>query len=518
MVNTLSIDAPAPPSADTGTADEALAKNSISLPGVLFVAIATMAPGAGAAYAIVTGAPFAGGSLPLAVIVALVGSMLVAVAIGQMAKHMSSAGGLASYVGRSIHSGIGFIVAWAYPFVYLCALPYLALVFGNLLATSIYPSGTGTGFTTTWVVGGLACLTAAFLMNFFGASFGARMGLILGSFEILVLVVMSVWMIFSAGSRNSASVLTTHHATVPGFVGTSGVIAASVYGFLAFIGFEAAAPLAAETENPKRNVPRAVVGSALLVGIFFLLTTYASTVYFGPNKMSGFLSYNDGNGWIGLSKTLWGGGWILLLITLLNSSLACANGAAMAATRSIWAMGHAGTIPRFFAKTHPRWHSPVNAVYVLFGVGTIMTFVAGAVWDPVTAYALFGTILTITVLPIYFLAALACPIYYLRFRRDEFNVLLHLIIPVLGAGFLVPAFFAGTGIRAFSFVSSLTYPLNLAGPTVAVWYGLGVVIMVFLLIKKRANLDRLSDAVAEDPVIVERPAAHAYPSPALALE
>jgi amino acid transporter len=265
-------------------------------------------------------------------------------------------------------------------------------------------------------------------------------------------------------------------------------------------------------------VPRAVVGSALLVGIFFLLTTYASTVYFGPNKMSGFLSYNEGNGWIGLSKTLWGGGWILLLITLLNSSLACANGAAMAATRSIWAMGHAGTIPRFFAKTHPRWHSPVNAVYVLFGVGTIMTFVAGAVWDPVTAYALFGTILTITVLPIYFLAALACPIYYLRFRRGEFNLVLHLIIPVLGAAFLVPAFFAGTGIRAFSFVSSLTYPLNLAGPTVAVWYGLGIVIMVFLLIKKRANLDRLSDAVAEDPVTAERPAAHAYPSPALALE
>jgi amino acid transporter len=112
---------------------------------------------------------------------------------------------------------------------------------------------------------------------------------------------------------------------------------------MAFIGFEAGAPLAEETKNPKKNIPRAVIGSALLVGLFFVLTTYASTVFFGPNKMSNFLTYNGGNAWIGLAKTIWGGGWVILLIALLNSALACSNGAAMAATRSIWAMGHSGT-------------------------------------------------------------------------------------------------------------------------------------------------------------------------------
>jgi hypothetical protein len=34
---------------------------------------------------------------------------------------------------------------------------------------------------------------------------------------------------------------------------------------------------------------------------------------------------------------------------------------------------------------------------------------------------------------IYFVTALACPVYYLRFKRDEFNVFLHVIVPVLGA-------------------------------------------------------------------------------------
>jgi amino acid transporter len=492
------------PGADTTS----LAKNSVSLLGVLFVAIATMAPGAGAAYAITTGAPYAGGSLPLAVVVALIGSLLVAAAVGQVAKHISSAGGLASYVGTSMHSAAGFVVAWAYPFVYLFAMPYLALVFGNLLATSIDPNGQGASFDLIWSAGAIACLAMAFAANFFGVEFGARLGLLLGVFEIVVLVVMSVWMIFAAGHSNTVSVLTTQHATVPGFHGSAGVIAASVYGFLAFIGFEAAAPLAEETKNPRRNIPRAVVGSALFVGVFFVLTTYASTVYFGPDKMPDFLTYNDGNGWIGLAKTLWGAGWILLLITLLNSSLACANSAAMAATRSLWAMGRSGTLPKFFGHTHPRWRSPVNAVYVFFGLGTVLTFVGGYLWDPVTAYALFGTVLTIAVLPIYFVAALACPVYYLRYRRSELNVVLHVIVPVLGAAFLVPAFFAGTGIQAFSFVATLSYPMNLAGLMVGAWYLAGIGVVVYLLARRRASLDNLSESVDPEPtrVAVRAPA------------
>ncbi|HEV7422919.1 MAG TPA: APC family permease [Mycobacterium sp.] len=496
----------AAPTTEAGAEEPGLVRNSVGLPGVMFVAIATMAPGAGAAYAIATGAPYAGGSLPLAVVFALIGSLLVATAIGQLAKHISSAGGLASYVGTAMHSGIGFIVAWAYPLVYLFAMPYLALVFGNLLATTLSPDGGGVAFNVIWSVGALACLAGAFATNFLGIEVGVRFGLVLGIFEIGVLVVMSVWMIFAAGDGNTLSLFTTHHATIPGFDGLSGVIAASVYGFLAFIGFEAAAPLAEEAKNPRRTVPRAVVGSALLIGLFFVLTTYASTVYFGPDKMADFMSYNGGNAWIGLAKTLWGGGWVVLLVTLLISSFACMNGAAIAATRSIWAMGRSGTLPKFFGHTHPRWRSPSNAVLVFFGLGVVLTFVGGYVWDPVTAYAVFGTVLTVCVLPIYFVAALACPVYYLRYRRSELNVFLHVIVPVLGAAFLVPAFFAGTGIKAFSFVAELSYPMNLAGLIVGAWYLVGIGMAIYLLVRRRASLESLSESVDPEPVRMPAPA------------
>jgi len=476
-----------------------LAAGVIKLPGVLFVAIATMAPGAGAAYAISTGASFGAGALPLSVVFALVGCLLVATAIGQLAKHISSAGGLAAYVGTSMHTGAGFVVAWAYPFLYLFAMPYLALVFGNLLATTLAPDG-GAAFNAVWTIGALACLAGAFATNYFGVEVGVRFGLILGLFEIAVLVVMSVWMIAAAGDANSLSMFSPSAATVPGFEGMGGVIAASVYGFLAFIGFESAAPLAEETKDPRRTVPRAVVLSCLLIGVFYVLTAYASAAYFGPERMAEFMAYNGGNAWIGLAKTLWGSGWILLLVVLLVSAFACMNSAAMAATRSIWAMGRSGTLPKYFAHVHPRWRSPSKSIVVFFGLGTVLTLVGGYTWDPVTAYAVFGTVLTVCVLPIYFVTALACPVYFLRYRRSEFNVFLHLIAPVLGAALLIPAFFAGAGIPAVSFASALSYPLNLAGPIVGAWYLIGIAAMVYLMRRRKASLTRLSESVDAEPM------------------
>ena len=57
-----------------------------------------------------------------------------------------------------------------------------------------------------------------------------------------------------------------------------------VFCLLAFVGFEAAAPLAEETRDPKRTIRRAVLLSAVLIGLFYIFNMYAATVYFGPGQ------------------------------------------------------------------------------------------------------------------------------------------------------------------------------------------------------------------------------------------
>jgi hypothetical protein len=100
----------------------------------------------------------------------------------------------------------------------------------------------------------------------------------------------------------------------------------------------------------------------------------------------------------------------------------------------------------------------------------------------------------LSVLPIYFVTALACPVYYLRYRRTELNVFLHLIVPMSGAILLVPAFLAGAGIPILSFATALSWPLSLAGPVVGAWYVIGIGISIYLVMRRKASLHSLSES------------------------
>ena len=94
-----------------------LAPEAIGLREVLFQSITHMAPAAAVAFSIIVGANFAAGALPLSVIFALVGCLLVAISIGQLARRLPSAGGFYTYAARGLHPAVGFLVGWGYAFV-----------------------------------------------------------------------------------------------------------------------------------------------------------------------------------------------------------------------------------------------------------------------------------------------------------------------------------------------------------------------------------------------------------------
>src|SRR4051794_19178148 len=94
-----------------------LRRGAIGLREVLFQSITNMAPGAAIAASIPAGVAFAGGSLPLSVVFALIACLFCASSIGLLAREMPSSGSLATYAARGLHPSIGFLVAWAYVLV-----------------------------------------------------------------------------------------------------------------------------------------------------------------------------------------------------------------------------------------------------------------------------------------------------------------------------------------------------------------------------------------------------------------
>src|ERR1700728_4376825 len=94
-----------------------LARGAIGLREVLFQSVTSMAPAGAVALSIAAGATYAGGALPLAVLLALVACLLVASSIGQLAKHLPSAGSIYTYPAQGLHPVVGYLVGWGYAMI-----------------------------------------------------------------------------------------------------------------------------------------------------------------------------------------------------------------------------------------------------------------------------------------------------------------------------------------------------------------------------------------------------------------
>jgi hypothetical protein len=121
----------------------------------------------------------------------------------------------------------------------------------------------------------------------------------------------------------------------------------------------------------------------------------------------------------------------------------------------------------------------------------------GSQYDPYTGFVILATILVSIFAPMYILLNVACIFFFWRRRRGEFNWLLHGLVPVLGALAFIPAFCAGAGIPAFSFIEPRRNLLSYAGPAAAIWMVIGVVYLVVLMTTRPAKISETKRVFAD---------------------
>ncbi len=482
------------PPGDRVLGDQGLARHVVGLPGVLFQSVTFMAPGAAVATSLSVGAAFSGGALPLSVLVTFVGAVIIAVSIGQLAKHLPSAGSIYTYPSQGLHPVVGYLVGWGYAMITGLVGPIVNLLIGYFVGTILHQE-LGWSFEACWI--GFMLCSAGLLgvLGYRGVRFSTWFGVVLGAFEIVIFVLLSVWLIVHAGAGNTFDVFTLRFATVKGFAGTSGLFAGSVYVMLAFVGFEAAAPLAEEARDPRRNVPRAVVLACVVVGALFLFTSYAAAVYVGPSHFQHYGALNGGSPWILFARRFWGLGWIVVFLAVVNSFFANGNSALTASTRTWYALGRIELWPSAFAKTSARHGSPVFGIAVQSLLTIVVALPLALGYGPVVAYELLATILTAVMVAVYVAINLSSIGYYLRKRRSEFNWLLHFVLPVVGSLVLVPVFASAVGIGSsvFRFVSPLPYPISTAGIVVAIWFAIGLVYLGYLVRRHPRRIEDMSE-------------------------
>jgi amino acid transporter/GAF domain-containing protein len=498
-----------PTTASSGEVGPGLERRALGFVPVLFQSIVFAGPAVGVALSLVFLASYAGGATPLATILTTLAILLIAVSIGELGTKLPSAGGLYTYVAAGLGEGWGFMLSWLLVAAYLIIDAALIVLLLGLVAQDNLTSQLGAP-NWLWAPIVVFCICVATGLVVSGIKPSAKVQVVMGIFEIAVFSVLSVWLIVKAGSRNTLSAFSPTNGNANGW---GSIFAAMIYGVLAFAGFESAAFLAEEAREPRRAVRRAVIGSVVVIGIFWTLAMYAGVVYWGPHKITlgkdTFVAYNSGDPWDGIARIVWGGAWVLVLVAVINSTWASLIGEFNAGSRLAFALGRVKLLSPHAARIHRKLRTPWIAAIGLAVIATAVALIFGFAMSgpkPLGATLFLGALVTLLFIPIYMLVALSCPFYFWRHHRDEFNVIKHGVLPLAGAAFFVPVLIASLGINFAGLgIAPLHGDARYTPWIVLSWIAMGTVAYAWLLRRRPETIEQLERVfIAEEHAALRR--------------
>jgi amino acid transporter len=412
------------PAGDTAetVADTELQGGALRLPAVLMQSITHIAPALGILLTVQFTATLAGVATPLGFLIGFLIVLTLGVSLTQLAKHLPSAGGYFTYLSHAVHPRAGFLVAWIF-LLYAPIIPAFDLPYTGLVVEQAIKSQFGVDLPW-WVLFGVAVAFLAFV-GYRGIRLSARVMIPLGVAEMLIVAALAV----SGFARPGPGGLNVGPFNPTNALTVNGLFLAVVFSIFVFTGFEAAAPVAEESVNPRRNVPKAIVGSIIILGVFQVLVSYGLLTGWGTDKVANFASSTENPVFV-LARHLWGAGWVLVPLALINSALAVCIATGNVATRMAYAVGRAGAAPRFLTKLHPRYRTPVNAVFAQTIVTVVLGLSLGFALGPTNNFFMMGLVQTLAAIAVYVGGNLAVFLLYRRERRAEFNPVLHLLFPL----------------------------------------------------------------------------------------
>jgi amino acid transporter len=465
-------------SAAPQTLETDLEQNAIGLLGATMQAITHIAPAIAGFFFTAFIVSLAGITAPLAYFIGFLIVLMLGSTLAQLAKHMPSAGGYYTYVSRSLHPYFGFLTSWMYILYSPLVGGPLAGFFGFIVAGEL-KSNFGIDVPWLWWVSVLVFAPLTAYLQWEGIKPSTRFIVITGGLEMLIVFGLALTGFIAPPAGSSISFEVFNPANIPAGEAFALAVVFTVQGLT---GWEASAPLAEETADPKRNIPLSVMLSIAIIGTFLVIVFWGVITGFG-NDAEAVTSATPVPA-LALAHRVWGAGWIIILLAFLNSvaavSIACAN----VGTRMWYSMARSGSFPKALAEVHPEHKTPGNAILLQLALNIVAGLYVGFVFQPDTGFFLVtGLLLVLAVSVAYILANIGVIRFYWTERRDEFNWILHLVFPILSTAVLLYAIY-----KSFP----LTTPFDLAPIVNGVWLLIGVLILLYL--RMRGNEEWLEKA------------------------
>jgi amino acid transporter len=477
----------------TETPGSRLKAGVVTLPGVLMQSVTSIAPAIAGLFTVPFIVANAGVGAPLAYLGAFIIALLLGYVLAQFSRHLSSTGSYYTFVSRSLGGRAGFLVAWVYLLFYPVVIAQVGSFMGSTLQSTLKAEYNIT-FEWWWFMIFLIVLVAWTAWR--GVELSVKLLIVLGIIEAVIVLALGVWGLASPGPGG----LNLQWLTTAGHLGNAhGLFLGVVFAIFAITGWDAAAPLAEESLNPRRNIPRAVIGSIVILGIFLVVVSWGQITGWGTSRLSSFASSPVLPSFV-LGKKYWGNGWLVVLFALFNSAIAVSIACTNASTRFLYGMARAKALPSALTKIHPRFKTPTNAILVQTGINILLGLILPLAIGVANVYNVTGTWFTFALAFVYVVSNIGLFVFYRREHADEFSWAKHLLVPAIGI--------AALGVVVYYSVNPLpAWPVSLAPFIVLGWLVVGgIVVAVVYRGDRSRNLALAGAAMGEsvEAAIVER--------------
>ncbi|MEU6532913.1 amino acid permease [Streptomyces sp. NPDC046928] len=372
--------------------------------------------------------PEAGPAVTLAFVIAGLTALFSALSYAELAGSIPVAGSSYSYAYATMGELVAWICGWCLVLEYGVSVAAVAVGWGEYLnelldgtigvtIPSVLSSAPGEGGFINLPALIVVLLAMVFLLG--GVRESARANTIMVAVKIVALVLFCAVGFTGFKSGNYADFMP---------LGMAGVSAAGATLFFSYIGFDAASTAGEEAKDPKKDLPRAIMLSLIIVTALYVLVAGVAVGAWNWTKFEGSQAslaaiMNDVSG-----QTFWG---TLLALGAVISIASVVLTVLYGQTRVLFAMSRDGLVPKALGKVHPKTGAPrLNTVIVSLFCGALAALIPlGKLVDATSIGTLFA------------FALVNIAVIVLRRKRPElertFRVPFGPVLPVLGFLFCV---------------------------------------------------------------------------------
>ena len=306
-------------------------------------------------------AGLSGGVGPFVVVLTTVGILAIGYVVSELAKKFSGSGAVYELIAHTAGKPAGVFGAAGY-YLALASLGSALPIIGGITAQAFFKAHMN--IDLQWWVWGLVILALIVAVNLIGVQISVRTQLTIIALSAIPFLVLSIVIIAKGGSGgNTFDVFNPRRVAAGGSV-FKGIL----FAILMFVGFEMAAALGEETENPKKSIPTAVLATILIVGAFYLLTQYSGTIGSGGPDLLPFDFPALATHYIGSKFS------VLVELAILLDIIGIGIGMAAAVSRGVFTFARDGLLPSTFSKVDKK-QNPSVAIGV-FGAIAVLALVA----------------------------------------------------------------------------------------------------------------------------------------------